>query len=106
MTEGTDPYIDEDLFPVLEGTRMCPRCRCCAVGVGPYTPPKEIDCGMLRSVQYIPLTSSLVPEPSAEGLEAWYCKGGCDQRGKHVKRWPEQSPSFIGLVKNHASKKE
>jgi hypothetical protein len=51
--------------------------------------------------QIIPTVELLVPEPSGEGCEAWYCKGGCDEKGQHhkLRKAVEVFPSLIGFVK-------
>jgi hypothetical protein len=105
--ESKDPYIDVDDFPVLEGVRMCLRCKCCAVGVGSYELPFEGPWG--GEGRYLPMdASSLKPEPSVDPSgepDAWYCTGGCNERGEHRKERGRQKkyplpPSFIGRVKN------
>ena len=104
MTKTHDAYIDAEVFPILEGERMCPRCSCCTVGVGPYEPPWEVSSWEDR---FIPSASSLVPEPSADPSappEAWYCRGGCDENGSHAEGRREPPPSLIGRVKKAGEK--
>jgi len=97
-------FLAPDDFPIREGQRMCPRCQDCTVGVAPYEPPVEFLGSRLRWLRYIPLAASLVSEPTGSGDEAWFCKGGCNEKGEH----PEykgrgkahlQFPSLIGRVR-------
>lgn len=102
-------YIGADEFPIENGDRMCPRCMCCSVGVGDSSRHVNVpQIGMdnkrsgvrILSVQFVPSASSLRREPSVDVpdvKEAWYCRGGCDRSGKHLRDWPEVS--FIGFVK-------
>jgi hypothetical protein len=96
--ENDDPYIEDDLFPRLEGRRMCPRCIDCEVGVGSYWPPFEGAFG--GKARLLPPLESLRPEPSDDPSgepEAWYCKGACNDKGEHSRR--PVPPSFIGRVR-------
>jgi hypothetical protein len=101
--EISDPYVDEDSLPILEGMRMCPRCMDCTVGVGSYSPPFE---SLGHQARYLPLASSLRPEPTSDPLgepEAWYCAGGCNEKGEHPWQRGNQRgfpvpASFIGRI--------
>jgi len=118
--ENDDPYIEEDLFPrALEGRRMCPRCMDCEVKVGRYKPPiswptppgtaafastSRLTLPGLEffwgKVRVLPSLVSLRPEPSGDPSgepEAWYCIGGCNEKGEHSRR--PVPPSFIGRVR-------
>jgi hypothetical protein len=91
-------------FPMLGAERMCPRCQCCGVGVAPYKPPVEVSILGIRWVRVIPLASSLLPEPSGSGDEAWFCCGGCNEKGKHPQNKGRRKtappfPSLIGRVR-------
>lgn len=89
--------VGEDSFPILEGEKMCLRCKCCQVGVAPYGPPVQV--GRLR-IGFLPEPSSLLPEPSGHTsgeLEAWFCKGGCDDNGQHGQK--PMPATFICYVK-------
>jgi hypothetical protein len=95
-----DPYADEDVFPILEGMRMCPRCMDCTVGVGSYPPPFDV-CG--HQARFLPSASSLRPEPSSDpsaGPEAWYCTGGCNEKGEHPGQegHPQRHPAPLSLI--------
>lgn len=67
-----------------EGKRMCPRCKCCSVGVASYYPPVESQAGPITMMRFIPEKRSLQSNPSGNGEEAWFCYGGCDKKGKHA----------------------
>ncbi len=101
MNDGTlrsDPdFIDEDVFPVLEGIKMCPRCKDCSVGVGPYKPPVPLPGPRFLAIHFIPSMDELVPGPLGDAPQARFCKGGCDEKGKHSR--PPGLPSFIGRVR-------
>jgi hypothetical protein len=102
MTGPEDVFRDADDFLMEEGTRMCPRCRCCAVGVSAYDPP-HAGTGRIESWSAIPATASILArDPSTDksaGLQAWYCRGGCNDSGEHPKSWPADFPTFIARVK-------
>src|SRR5712692_2630428 len=110
MTESEESYLTGEEFPILDGERMCPRCMCCSAGVGGYDPPPMPEIGVSqRAIEgllviygHLPLSSSLVREPSPDpssGPEAWYCRGGCDEKGMHSKGWPQDIPTFIARVR-------
>jgi hypothetical protein len=104
VAETDDRYLAGDEFPVMDGERMCPRCRCCSVVVGSYHQPQALPGDRLRLSKFIPQISSLRREPDpSSGPEAWYCRGGCDKNGEHSKSWPEDIPTFIAYVKKSAA---
>jgi len=76
-----------DEFPMLDGERRCPRCKdnCCTVRAGPYDPWALIEP-----------PSTLRPEPTGVGDEAWFCMGGCDKNGEQSN---DTGPSYIARVK-------
>jgi len=79
---------------------MCPRCTCCAVGVGSYNPPLPSQ-GKILFMHFVPVASSLTREPSADPAgpeEAWNCLGGCGESGEHAKAL-DGLATFIGRVK-------
>jgi hypothetical protein len=91
-------------LPMLGPDRMCPRCQDCTVGVAPYEPPVEFPGSRFRWRRYIPLAASLVSEPTGSGDEAWFCRGGCNEKGEHPEykgRGKAHSPlpSLIGRVR-------
>lgn len=91
-------------FPMLEGQRMCPRCKCCSVGVAPYNPPDKFPAPGIVEIRFVPEAASLLSQPSGNGDEAWFCKGGCNRKGAHVENQGSRerhppSPSLIGRVK-------
>jgi hypothetical protein len=91
-----------------DGRRLCPRCGCCEVGVSAYSPPMsgEKSIGRMRilSMRYMPTAESLLRDPTGVGEEAWFCKGGCNERGEHLqeRRGTTLSPSLVGRVKGSA----
>lgn len=96
-------YADEDAFPRLEGKKMCPRCTCCEVGVGTFEPLVIPGVGtyerLVTPYWYLHVYSPLLPEPDpnlSAKWQAWFCKGGCDKKGKHGKG--RSIPSFIGYI--------
>ena len=104
VAETDDRYLAGDEFPVMDGERMCPRCMCCSVRVGSYDPPQLLPGLRFTSFQFVPVATSLHhdPDPSSGSSEAWYCRGGCNDKGehsKHLKGWPENLPTFIAHVK-------
>jgi hypothetical protein len=97
-------FLSPDDFAMREGERMCPRCGCCSVGVASYDPTDRASLPRIVEMRFIPEVASLLPEPSGNGDEAWFCKGGCNRKGEHPKTrgrmkadWP--LPSLIGRVK-------
>jgi len=100
MTESEESYLTGEEFPIVDGERMCPRCMCCSVGVGSYDPSPPRPVGRFTILGFVPQVSSLRPEPdpSAES-EAWYCRGGCNEKGEHSKGWPQNIPTFIAQVR-------
>lgn len=97
-------FLAPDDFPMLGPDRVCPRCQCCTVGVAPYKPPVEFSVPGIRLMRVIPLASSLLPEPSGSGDEAWFCCGGCNEKGKHPEnkgrgKTERLFPSLIGRVR-------
>lgn len=104
MESADSLFLAPDDFPTLEGQRMCPRCTCCAVGVGQYETPFEVFGWLARILPSD--ASSLLSEPSHETSakpEAWFCKGACDAEGRHPPgRGPHAKwkvpPSFLGRV--------
>jgi hypothetical protein len=101
MEESDEPYVDADDFPREQGDRMCPRCGCCAVGVGHYSPPEVVAGTLTATIRIQPNPSSLSREPyhdPSDEPEAWFCRGGCDDRGEHYKS-KRTSVTFIGRVK-------
>ena len=106
VADTDDRYLAGDEFPVMDRERMCPRCMCCSVGVGSYDPPQLLSGPRLTSLQFIPEATSLRREPDpSSGSEAWYCRGGCDEKGQHShsKDWAAKHlppvPTFIARVK-------
>ena len=104
MKKPDSLFLGPGDLPMLGPDRMCPRCQCCGVGVAPYDPPVERPGSPLPWLRYIPLAASLVSEPTGSGDEAWFCRGGCNEKGEH----PEykgrgkahlQFPSLIGRVR-------
>ncbi len=92
-------YANEDDFPLFDGRKMCPRCSrcegCCEVGVGTFEPFKN--SSVLRA-RYVG-SSCLLREPDPNlpaKWQAWFCKGGCDKKGKNHKG--PYFPSFIGYI--------
>lgn len=89
----------EDFAIDLTGERMCPRCMCCSVGVGSYDPPTEWLTGRIRFMRPIPLGSSLLREPTGTGEEAWFCRGGCNEKGEHPDEGGRRkTPTFPSLI--------
>jgi hypothetical protein len=104
MESADSLFLAPDDFPMPGGERMCPRCQCCTVGVAPYEPPVEFPGPGIRRMRFIPEAASLLSEPSGSGDEAWFCYGGCNEKGKHPEnkgRGKAQSPlpSLIGRVR-------
>lgn len=73
-----------------DGRRLCRRCGCCEVGVSTYHPAEPLEGSIMRarfhSMRVVPSTESLLRDPAGIGEEAWFCKGGCDERGEHPTR--------------------
>jgi hypothetical protein len=103
--------MDRDSFPTLEGLEMCPRCGCCEVRTAKWlTPAEQESLGQrLRAgVTMLPLVGpNGFEHPAAR--DAWFCIGGCDDKGKHPDDLRRKSThtslppfldwTFIGWVK-------
>jgi hypothetical protein len=100
METADSTFLAPEDFPMLGPERMCPRCHCCMVGVAPYHPPVQLPGPRFTQMRYIPLAASLLPEPSGNGDEAWFCIGGCNEKGEHTedKGCRETHPPFPSLI--------
>lgn len=103
--------IDSDSFPILEGLQMCPRCQCCEVRTARWLTPAEQE----RFGHLVIARVRMLPTVGPNGFEhpaardAWFCTGGCDEKGKHPDERRRKSTrtavqhfldwTFIGWVK-------
>lgn len=108
METADSVFLGPDDFEVdlNDGRRLCPRCHCCEVGVSTYDPPTSLDfrIGRMRvqSMRPVPYAESLLRDPTGTGEEAWFCKGGCNERGEHGERRGRnfsEFPSLVGRVR-------